>query len=70
MNGQKLSHEKRLDRAIKIVFRQSINGRDANRVRDGTRLSPLVRKHFKADSYSDWGSAFLLKPLQFGGQPV
>jgi len=36
-----------------------------NRVRDGTRLSPLVRKHFKADSYSDWGSAFLLKPLQF-----
>jgi hypothetical protein len=34
-----------------------------NRVRDGTRLSPLVRKHFKADSYSDWGSAFLLNPI-------
>jgi hypothetical protein len=51
VNGQKISHEKRLDRSIKIVFRQSTNGRDANRVRDGTRLSPLVRKHFKADSY-------------------
>ena len=32
VNGQKLSHEKRLDRSIKIVFRQSINGRNANRV--------------------------------------
>ena len=34
-----------------------------NRVRDGTRLSQLVRKHFKADSYCDWGSAFLLNPI-------